>query len=604
MDAYLKCAVCHSTKTLVSAYGATLCESCFVSYKSQDMAQQAQAPSTSTSPVCAVCDPWLGADAEAVCSPCYKHFLKHAKDVNLLCQTGKFHCPIYKSHQYKCHACFVRKCRQVGMELEGERKAREVEESQKVRPQASPAPSMSPSAEASSPPTAPGPDNIPASVPDEVAKAIKLSEEIRRGYSRRVIKVSDYLERIKKGPQERNNNSISNTQNYIPQGSNTETGPTRDGNSVMNVAPKCQVCSSKKNLFSGFGAKTLCLACKMFFSSSKGSAKGFKCRRYGCEVPGGGPFCTITEATRARCEACHYEKCLMVGLQHPDVRKANIISLNKRFEKVSNPKGGRGSLWRMCPPNTQNYIPQAPAPPILPLMQQTSAADKSVINDEADQTTNRKPEASEASESVPSEAMHLPIPQSEPTLTRESTPYIPESPTVPQDSDLKARAEEIIRRHLEYGSDKPQTHISITKDDTPRGSNAETGPTHDGQSDKSVIHDEPDQMKNKKPQASEVPSEASESVPSEAMHLPIPQSDPTLTRESTPDIPELPAVPQDSDLKARAAKDLKEHLGLGGEFASLSEGDKSEAGQRLKSILATVAGGALVPLLGRYSVMQ
>ena len=71
------------------------------------------------------------------------------------------------------------------------------------------------------------------------------------------------------------------------------------------------------------------------------------------------------------------------------------------------------------------------------------------------------------------------------------------------------------------------------------------------------------------------------------------------TKEST-------AVPRDSALKARAAADLKDHLDLGhlggGEFASLSEGDKSEAGQRLKGLLETVAGGALVPLLGSDSI--
>ena len=83
----------------------------------------------------------------------------------------------------------------------------------------------------------------------------------------------------------------------------------------------------------------------------------------------------------------------------------------------------------------------------------------------------------------------------------------------------------------------------------------------------------------------------------------MPQREPTSTskskRVSRSDTSESPAVPQDSDLKPGAAKDLRDHLGLGGgEFASLSEGDKSEAGQRLKRLLATVAGGALVPLLG------
>ena len=84
----------------------------------------------------------------------------------------------------------------------------------------------------------------------------------------------------------------------------------------------------------------------------------------------------------------------------------------------------------------------------------------------------------------------------------------------------------------------------------------------------------------------------------------MPQREPTSTSKSKQvshsDTPESPAVPQDSDLKSGAAKDLRDHLGLGGggEFASLSEGDKSEAGQRLKRLLATVAGGALVPLLG------
>ena len=43
-----------------------------------------------------------------------------------------------------------------------------------------------------------------------------------------------------------------------------------------------------------------------------------------------------------------------------------------------------------------------------------------------------------------------------------------------------------------------------------------------------------------------------------------------------------------------AAADLKDHLDF--------EGDKSEAGQRLKGLLETVAGGALVPLLGSDSI--
>jgi nuclear receptor subfamily 5 group A protein 3 len=136
----------------------------------------------------------------------------------------------------------------------------------------------------------------------------------------RSIMVDGEQQNFRLAPNEENNNnnnnsssSSSNNNNNNINGEQQETisAPTAGISRQQLINSPCPVCSDK---ISGFHYGIFsCESCKGFFKRTVQNRKNYVCLR--------GASCPVTIATRKKCPACRFEKCLQKGMKLEAIRE-------------------------------------------------------------------------------------------------------------------------------------------------------------------------------------------------------------------------------------------------------------------------------------------